>query len=188
MLFTIVWKQNNLQNSHHLFKQHHRKQMRISPSTSTVQQHSALPAAASARHLYCPSSSGSALSMVREHRPPATQHNITQHIITQQNTGRLQHNTQHIITHYTISDVAGTRESQLQWAADIDDQLLLMTQDHPTVSEWKYLVTLDNQPINHVNMNVYLHFSCLRSSQRPLTFNMWVTHTVLDQGLSCTLK
>lgn len=57
--------------------------MKFLPSTRTIQEHSAFPAEVSALHLYWPSSSGRALSMVREHRPPATQHSIIHYHTTQ---------------------------------------------------------------------------------------------------------
>lgn len=46
-------------------------QLGHSPSTSTMQENSVFPPAFSARHVYWPSSSGRALAMVREQRPPA---------------------------------------------------------------------------------------------------------------------
>lgn len=42
------------------------------PSTSTLQTHSAFPAAFSAMHLYSPPSSGMTFSMVSEHSVPNT--------------------------------------------------------------------------------------------------------------------
>lgn len=43
----------------------------------TMQELSSLPPEFSALHLYCPSSSGRALSIVREQSPPATKHTIS---------------------------------------------------------------------------------------------------------------